>query len=266
MNTLSFISANFVARQVAYNMTQGWMQGETATQAFFSPLETFQTRFGAMLLEVKNMGFKAIDLWGAHLNPKWASPEHLELARESLKTHGLNVAGLAAFCNTLEQVEGFCGVASAVGAPIIAGGAPMLTEKRNEMIAILKHHNVKLALENHPEKTASEVLQLIGDGANGFVGTACDTGWWGTQGFSAPQAIRELKDHLLAVHLKDIKAAGAHDTCKFGDGIVDIQACAKTILEIGYAGPVGIEHEPEDHDPTQDVLESRNMLKTWLGN
>jgi L-ribulose-5-phosphate 3-epimerase len=266
MNTISFISANFVARQVGYNMTQGWMQGDTATQAFFSPLETFQTRFDAMLLEVKNMGFNAIDLWGAHLNPKWASIDHLEIARASLQTHGLSVPSLAAWCETLEQVEGFCHVANAVGAGVIAGGVPILTQKRSEVIAILKHHNVKLGLENHPEKTASEVLQLIKDGSDGFVGAACDTGWWGTQGFSAPQAIHELKDHLLAVHLKDIKAAGAHETCKFGDGIVDIQACAKAILEIGYAGSVGIEHEPEDHDPTQDVLESRKMLETWLAN
>jgi L-ribulose-5-phosphate 3-epimerase len=266
MNTISFISANFVARELGYNMTEGWMQGDTAAQAFFAPLETFQTRFDAMLLEVKNMGFAAIDLWGTHLNPKWATLEHLEIARASLQTHGLTVPSLAAWCGTLEQVEGFCHVATAVGASVIAGGAPILTEKRNEVIAILKHHNIKLGLENHPERTANEVLQQIGDGANGFVGAACDTGWWGTQGFDAPQAIKELKEHLFAVHLKDIRAVGAHDTCKFGDGIVDIKACAQTILEVGYAGAIGIEHEPEHHDPTQDVLESKKRLETWLGN
>jgi sugar phosphate isomerase/epimerase len=107
-------------------------------------------------------------------------------------------------------------------------------------------------------------LKLIADGSDGFIGAACDTGWWGTQGFSAPQAIHELKDHLLAVHLKDIKAIGAHDTCKFGDGIVDIQACVDAILEIGYTGVIGIEHEPEHHDPTQDVLESKQLLEAWL--
>jgi L-ribulose-5-phosphate 3-epimerase len=264
MNTISFISANFVARELGYNMTKGWMQGDAATQAFYSPLETFQTRFDAMLLEVKNMGFYAIDLWGAHLNPQWASLEHLEIARETLKTHALSVPSLAAWCGTLEQVEGFCRVANAVGASVIAGGVPILQEKRNEVIAILKHHNVKVGLENHPEKTAGEVLKLIADGSDGFIGAACDTGWWGTQGFSAPQAIHELKDHLLAVHLKDIKAIGAHDTCKFGDGIVDIQACVDAILEIGYTGVIGIEHEPEHHDPTQDVLESKQLLEAWL--
>ena len=264
MNTISFISANFVARELGYNMTEGWMQGDTATQAFFSPLETFQTRFDAMLTEVKAMGFAAIDLWGAHLHPNWASQEHLEIAKNSLQAHGLIVPSLAASCGSLEQVEGFCRVANAVGASVIGGGVPILQEKRSEVLAILKHHNIKVGLENHPETMPSQILELIGDGANGFIGAACDTGWWATQGFEPARAIKELDGHLLAVHLKDIKAVGAHDTCKFGDGIANIQACAFAILEIGYTGVIGIEHEPEHHNPTQDVLESGKMLKTWL--
>ena len=264
MNTISFISANFVARELGYNMTEGWMQGDTATQAFFSPLETFQTRFDAMLTEVKAMGFAAIDLWGAHLHPNWASQEHLEIAKNSLQAHGLIVPSLAAWCGSLEQVEGFCRVANAVGASVIGGGVPILQEKRSEVLAILKHHNIKVGLENHPETMPSQILELIGDGADGFIGAACDTGWWATQGFEPARAIKELDGHLLAVHLKDIKAVGAHDTCKFGDGIANIQACAFAILEIGYTGVIGIEHEPEHHNPTQDVLESGKMLKTWL--
>ena len=45
MNTLSFISANFVARQTSYNMTGSWMHGDTTTQDFYRPLETFEPRF-----------------------------------------------------------------------------------------------------------------------------------------------------------------------------------------------------------------------------
>jgi L-ribulose-5-phosphate 3-epimerase len=263
-NTVSFISANFVARQLAYNMTEGWMQGDGATQDFFKPLETFRDRFGAMLAEVKAMGFGALDLWGAHLHPDWASDEHLKIARELLDAHSLKVTALAAWCGSLEQLEGFCRIAVAVGSPVIGGGAPLLKEFRAEAIAVLKKYNVKLALENHPEKTPAEMFAQIGDGGDGMIGTACDTGWWGTQGFDAAQAIRELGKHLFAVHLKDVQTAGAHDTCKFGAGVVDIQACVQAMREVGYAGPIGIEHEPEHHDPTQDVLESKAMLEAWI--
>ena len=41
MNTISFMSANYVARQVNYQMTEGWMQGDAAPNAYFRPLDTF---------------------------------------------------------------------------------------------------------------------------------------------------------------------------------------------------------------------------------
>ena len=264
MNTISFITANFVARELGYHMTEGWMQGDGATQAHFKPLETFESRFEAMLAEVKAMGFGAIDLWGAHLHPDWASDEHLKIASSLLGKHGLKVAALAAWCGSLDQLKGFCRVAVGVGSPVIGGGAPLLREFRSEAIAVLKDHNVKLALENHPEKTPQDILDQVGDGGDGMIGHACDTGWWGTQGFDAPTAIRELRDVLFAVHLKDIKAVGGHDTCKYGDGIVNIHACVQALREINYTGPLGVEHEPEHHKPTQDVIESKALLEQWM--
>jgi hypothetical protein len=40
MTTVSFMGANFVARQVGYNMTDGWGQGDAATNEYFRPLAT----------------------------------------------------------------------------------------------------------------------------------------------------------------------------------------------------------------------------------
>lgn len=36
MNVLSFISANYVARETGYHMPGGWMEGDAATNAWFS--------------------------------------------------------------------------------------------------------------------------------------------------------------------------------------------------------------------------------------
>ena len=58
MSTISFMCANFVAREIGYHMSEGWGQGDKATQAWFSPLNTFEERFGAMLAEVSALGFK----------------------------------------------------------------------------------------------------------------------------------------------------------------------------------------------------------------
>ena len=265
MNTLSFISANFVARQTGYNMTGSWMHGDSTTQDFYRPLETFEPRFAAMLDEVKGMGFSAIDVWGAQLNPDWASAEHLQTARRLLDARGLKVTSIATGVHSLEALEGLCRVAVAVGAPLIGGGAiKLMQESRAETLAILKAHGVKLGLENHPEKTPQEMIEQIGDSGDGYLGTALDTGWWATQSYDAAQAIHALKDHLLSVHFKDIRAAGTHVTCRFGEGIVDLPACVRALREVGYTGVIGVEHEPEFHDPTQDVIASRQLLEGWL--
>ena len=266
MNTISFITANFVARELGWNMTEGWMQGDTATQNYFRNLETFGLRFDAMLAEISEMGFRSIDLWGAHLHPDWASAEHLTISRDALQRHDLTVTSLAAWCASLDHLEGFARVANGVGAPVIAGGAPILQTARADATAILKAHSVRLGLENHPEKTPQDLLAQIGDGADGFIGASTDTGWWGTQGYNAPSALRELRDHLLSVHLKDVLAIGAHDTCRFGRGVVNIEGCVRALQEIGYVGPLGIEHEPEHSNPRDDVLESKRLLEGWLAS
>ena len=36
MNTISFMTANYVAREIGYNMTKGWMEGDDATNAWFA--------------------------------------------------------------------------------------------------------------------------------------------------------------------------------------------------------------------------------------
>ena len=87
---LSFITANFVARQLGYRMEKGWMQGDDATQAWFTPLATFHGRFEEMLLEAKALGFSSIDLWGAHLHWRWATLQHVESARALLAKHELD--------------------------------------------------------------------------------------------------------------------------------------------------------------------------------
>ena len=49
-NLISFMSANYVARQVNYRMTEGWMQGDGAAQDWFRPIGTFRQRFDDLLL------------------------------------------------------------------------------------------------------------------------------------------------------------------------------------------------------------------------
>ena len=118
---------------------------------------------------------------------------------------------------------------------------------------MLRAHGVRFGLENHPERTPREVLEAIGDDAD-VLGAAVDTGWWATQSYDPVEAIGELSDRLFHVHLKDVEEPGTHISCMHGDGCANVAGCVEKLLAIGYSGPVSIEHEPYDRDPTAECV------------
>jgi L-ribulose-5-phosphate 3-epimerase len=257
-NVISFMSANYVARETGYDM-RGWGEGDRATNEEFRPLETFGARFDELLARVRELGFDTIDVWGAHLNPEWATDEHLAIARDLLERHAVRVATLATWVGPSE-IERACDVAVAIGTTIIGGGA---SGEVSALMPALRERGVKLGIENHPEGTPTEILDRI-VGGGGSLGATVDTGWWATQGYDPVRAIEELGGHVFHIHLKDVLAPGAHETCRWGRGVVPIEACVRALQRIGYAGAISVEHEPERYDPSEDCREMLAMLRRWL--
>lgn len=265
MNTISFMSANYVARPLGYHMTGGWGQGDKATNQYFQPLETFAQRFEEILVAVRAMGFTAIDVWQAHLNPDWATPEHVSIATDLLSKHHLEVTSFEGwFGRTRAEFEAAARLAVALDTRILGGSTPMLERERAFVVATLKKYDLRLGVENHPEKYPREMLARIGDGGEGRIGTTLDTGWYGTQGYNAAEAIAELAGHLFHVHLKDVLAQGSHESCRYGLGVVPIEGCVRALQQIGYGGAISVEHEPETYDPTEDCEADLRMLRGWL--
>ncbi|CAN5655771.1 TIM barrel protein [soil metagenome] len=265
-NPISFMSANYVAREVGYAMTGGWGQGDKATSESFRPTPTFGERFGAILADVRALGFKAIDLWTAHLSPTWATDEHIATAREELDKYDLTVPSLGGwFGSSPGEFEASCKLAAALGVPILGGSTSMLEKDRAFVVDRLEHYGLKLGLENHPEKNPEETLAKIGDGGGGTLGTTIDTGWYGTQGYGAAEATERLGEHLLYVHLKDVLEVGEHRTCRYGQGVVPIRACVEALRRVGYTGAICVEHEPELYDPSEDCRANLAMLRDWMG-
>ena len=252
MNTISFMSANYVAREVGYAM-HGWGHGDRATNDAFRPLETYELRLDELLADIRALGFDAIDLWGAHLNPVWATDDHVEIACRLLERHDLRVATIEVFVDDA-HVDRACDIAVAVGATVVAGFVPAEAEP------LLRERGLRLGIENHPEKTPRELLAKIGD-----AGATVDTGWFATQGYDPARAIEELGDRIVHVHLKDVLHEGEpHDTCPWGRGIVDVEGCVRALERIGYAGAISVEHEPEHEDPSADCRAMREQLEEWL--
>jgi L-ribulose-5-phosphate 3-epimerase len=263
-NRISFMMANYCARQTGYNMTGGWGQGETASIEYFRSVETFGPRFEEYLRDVRAMGFSAIDMWTGIIDPRWATAEHVRIARDLLGEHDLEVYSYAGpLGSSRDEFIAICELAVAFGAPVLGGGTRLQAEDREFVVDTLKRYGLRLGIENHPE-SVEEMLEKVGDGGDGTIGTTVDTGWYGTQGVDAAEAISRLGRHIFLVHLKDVREAGRHDTCRFGQGIVPIERCVRALADIGYAGTISIEHEPEHSDPTEDCIASLRILQDLL--
>ena len=259
MNEISFVTANYVARETGYAM-HGWGHGDRVTNEAFAPLETYAERLDALLADVRELGFDTVDLWGAHLAQDWATDAHVEAARGLLERRGLRVATYATWVGP-SNIERSCELALALGTDLLGGG---FSGEPETLAPTLEKYEVRLGIENHPEKTPQEVLAKIERGGSQF-GATVDTGWWGTQGYDAARAIEELAPHLLHVHLKDVLALDEpHDTCRWGEGIVPVEECVRTLRRIGYGGAIAVEHEPETFDPTDDIRVMRDELRAWL--
>jgi len=272
----SFITANFVARPLNYRMEQGWGQGDRASNEWFAPLATFAERLNAMLGEIRTLGFASIDLWCAHLHWRWATLEHVEIAKRLLGDHGLAVRSYAAWVmGGPEELHAACRLCAALDVPYFVGNCELFGRDRAAAVAILRQHGVGYAIENHPEKSAAEIFARLGPGDEDIIGVGLDLGWCGTQGWDALSAVRELGPRLFAVHLKDVKARrrGAktgfefidlgHETCRLGDGIVPVRAVVEELRRIGFTGSIAVEHEPESFDPSAEIRESRERVEQW---
>jgi len=238
MTTIGFMTANYVAREVGYAM-HGWGHGDRATNEAFAPLATYAEKLDELLGRIAALGFRAVDVWGAHLSPDWASDQHVEIAVDTLRRQGLTVTSYATWIGP-SNVERSCELALALGTSLIGGG-----------------------FSGDPQLLAP-VLEKVAAGGDQF-GATVDTGWWGTQGYDAARAIEELGDRVLHVHLKDVVAVGEpHETCRWGEGVVPVEECVQTLRRLRYGGAIAVEHEPETFDPTDDIRAMREQLEAWL--
>ena len=262
----SFITANYVARESGYAMRPfNWGDADRATvDAFHGP--SFSRKFDELASVVAGLGFKAIDIWVAHLNPTRASPGMVDEAVAILKKHSLKVvaytAGLGRPNMTVAEGEQVYKVAKAIGTPILDVGLHPTNAKLAYDLG--KEFGIRYAIENHPEKTPREVLARIGDYGE-VIGIAQDTGFWGMFNYDAVKATHELKDHLFHMHLKQMKREGeGWECCGYDEGVVNIEGVVGALKTIGYDGAVSIEIETMYHDPTPEVKTSLKLLKQWL--
>jgi sugar phosphate isomerase/epimerase len=121
------------------------------------------------------------------------------------------------------------------------------------------------------QETAEELIEFIDAVDRGNLFVNFDPANMILYGTGEPlQAMRQLSQRIRSVHCKDAKWSTAPgkewgQEVPLGDGDVNFPAFLRTLLEIGYAGPLTIEREIP-HLPQQQLLEIGQAvarLTTW---
>jgi sugar phosphate isomerase/epimerase len=258
---ISFVTASYVAEAVGYpGQGFNWGEAERATVEATTPstMEHILARLAPAQLD-------GIELWGGHALALARERDSIAETKAILARHGLVgtacAGGLGSAARDPASAERVFQAAQSFDLPIIASwvsreSAPIVAE-------LAERYNIRVGDENHPERDAAALKETIA-GYEEWIGVALDTGNLAVQGGDPVKAIYDLGEALIYLHFKDILPGGGHTCCALGQGIVDAQGVVRALREVGYEGVLSIEIETIDHDPTEEIIESAQLLRELL--
>jgi sugar phosphate isomerase/epimerase len=249
---VAFVTANLVARFSDYKFELAhWGEQHKKTIA-----ATDAAAWRSICREISATGFRAVEIWEAHAAPEAMNRERGATWKAILDEHGLKAIGYGGglsrqtlqICQWLDipQINGWIG-----------------ENTPEQATALCREMDVRFNVENHPQKNADELLKVVG-GGDEWLGVCIDTGWFGTQGVSAPEVIRACGRLVRHTHIKDVTAAGAHQTCLLGEGVAQVAGCIAMLMETGYSGWYSWEDEPEDRNPFDSAVRNRQWIEQRL--
>lgn len=262
---LSFMSANFIARENNYAPIEGFGEGSKAIKEAFAPAATYAERIDAICGEIAAMGFDALDLWTAHHSPEWATPQHLKGLIAALERHRLKVTSLAGgMGGSIEELDKICALARELDCHQLGVGGGLIPDQIEAVARTLDKWEVELAFENHPgEPTPDVVLERIAHGRFPNIGSAFDSGWWGTHDYPLMDAYQKLRPHIRLVHLKNVEGPGAHISAKWDAGCLNLKPFVEALKRDGYSGYISLEYEPFQGDPRPAISEAIPLVQQW---
>jgi 3-oxoisoapionate decarboxylase len=148
-----------------------------------------------------------------------------------------------------------------------------LTRMFSKAVQVAEKNGVRLAVENHIDFTADEILRLVTAVNSPYLGVNFDTGNFVRLLDDPLKGMEKLAKYVYATHIKDLKPQKgvAADEWYFfssapvGDGIVDNMQLARLLARVGYKGFLAVEidflHPDYQGDEDGAVAQSIRELK-----
>ncbi len=153
-----------------------------------------------------------------------------------------------------------------------------LTKMFKKAVKVAQDYDIQMAVENHIDFTADEILQLIDAVGSPYLGVNFDTGNFLRLLDDPIKGMEKLAPHVYATHIKDLKVQKgiAADEWFFfscapvGDGVVNNQKLAQLLKDAGYRGFLAVEIDflhpdyggDEDRAVARSVEELRRIAAT----
>lgn len=230
------------------------------------------------LRKIAELGIRNVELVSfCHLPFNPLDESRIELVKSALQDNGLKVCSYYSTGFDLKNIstaENACIVAEFLGAKLLVGTGTMGRQGDRDsarkalriLDKVLDRYGMRFALENHWRniaETPEDMLSLV-DGCSLNIGFALDTGHFVSSGVDPVKAVEQLLPRAYDLHLKDVKESGAHHNVPYGEGKARTEEILKVLVAHDYGGPVIIEFEKEEGDPTEGLRKCIEFLNTRL--
>jgi sugar phosphate isomerase/epimerase len=213
----------------------------------------------ARAARVRYMTFKDVHL------PRTDSPEKIQANRALIEAAGVTImgGGTIEMKNDQAQIRRDFAYAKHAGFPMIYAAALDFIEQ------MVKEFGIRLLIHNHgPEDkwypAPQDAYRHIRT-RDQRMGLCVDIGHTIRAGADPVAAILTYRDRVYDLHVKDLTNTKDKDSqVEVGRGVLDIPALIRALLQIKYAGQVGLEYEINEDDPLQGIIESLAYIRGVL--
>jgi sugar phosphate isomerase/epimerase len=195
------------------------------------------------------------------------SAEGLAAIKEILKKHQIQpvAIGVIGIPTDEEGARKVFAFAKELGIGVINTESTNAIDMIEKMV---KEFDIKVGYHNHPRRPNDEnykvwdpnyILELT-KGRDARIGSCADMGHWTNSGLSAAESIRLLKGRVVSSHIKEI-AKGGTAVVPAGTGRANLPEALKALKEVGFEGPISIEHEANWDNNLEDVKGYVELVK-----
>jgi sugar phosphate isomerase/epimerase len=140
-----------------------------------------------------------------------------------------------------------------------------------EGVRVAADYGIRMAVENHIDFTADEMLQLLDAVGSPWLGINFDTGNFLRLLDDPIRGMEKLARYVYATHIKDLKPCRGvpadawyfFSSTPVGDGLVDNEKLVRKLAEAGYDGLLAVEIDflHPDYNGDEDAAVARSVAE-----